>query len=94
MKCRNCKHYHHDWCAEVHDDPYPDMERNCKYYKIATNADRIRCMTDEELAEWICDDVVDGTYHDIGNFLPIPSVGWWLNWLGMEVDDEKDTDIV
>lgn len=53
MKCKNCKHYHHDWCEEVHDDPYPDIERNCKHYEVATNADRIRSMADEELAWFI-----------------------------------------
>ena len=44
-----------------------------------TNADRIRAMTDEELAEWIsCNCTGDG----YGN-----STGEWLDWLKQEVDN-------
>ena len=62
-KCKNCKHlgYLFDgdevgervWCSNIADSPVLDMERGCEYYVPQTNADRIRSMTDEELAEWI-----------------------------------------
>jgi len=47
-----------------------------------TNADRIRAMTDEELAEWIveveCEAYrLDGTYGS----------DYWLKWLKQEVSD-------
>lgn len=60
-KCKNCKHlgYLFDgdevgervWCGNIADSPVLDMERDCEYYVPQTNADRIRSMTDEELAE-------------------------------------------
>ncbi len=59
-KCKNCKHllrtinksFVHNgiWCPEIIDSPHEDIERDCKYYEPMTNADRIRSMTDEELA--------------------------------------------
>ena len=53
IKCRNCINYRHEWCEKVNDSPDPDLERDCQYFKQKTNADRIRAMSDEELAEWL-----------------------------------------
>lgn len=60
-KCKNCENlgYLFDgdrvgervWCGNIADSPVLDMERDCEYYVPQTNADRIRSMTDEELAE-------------------------------------------
>ena len=47
LKCGNCKY--NDDCTKV---IRIEME-NCTEYRPVTNADRIRVMTDEELAEWI-----------------------------------------
>lgn len=54
-KCKNCKHLRimYEWCAYINDNPYEDVERNCENYVPQTNADRIRSMTDEELAEYL-----------------------------------------
>lgn len=59
-KCKNCKHLDtvqndlrsepFKWCVCTDDSPVLDMERDCDYYTPMTNADRIRNMTDEELA--------------------------------------------
>lgn len=59
-KCKNCKHlgYISDgdqvgkrvWCEKMADSPDLEIERECDYYVPMTNADRIRNMTDEELA--------------------------------------------
>ena len=59
-KCKNCKHlgYLSDgdqvgergWCENITDSPDLDIERDCEHYEHMTNADRIRNMTDEELA--------------------------------------------
>jgi len=58
-KCKNCKYLHtmydrrdesFKWCAQTNDCPHEDIERCCKYYRPMTNADRIRSMTDQELA--------------------------------------------
>ena len=51
-----------------------------------TNADRIRSMTDEELAEWICE-VQDGESLQRENYLPSLSKGFWIKWLKQEVTD-------
>lgn len=65
VKCRNCKHLgwwkeessgemFFGWCSKVLDSPDPDVERECRGFEWATNADRIRTMSDEEMAAWYC----------------------------------------
>ena len=65
MKCRNCKHPRwaeeypgrpfFGWCDEINDSPDMDIERECRCFEPATNADRIRRMSDEELAVFLSD---------------------------------------
>lgn len=43
-------HLQNDWCNQKIDSPDPDMLWSCMYYKEATNADRLRAGTDEEIA--------------------------------------------
>ena len=60
-KCKNCKHlkYKDDgreryaWCPLIGDNPDLEFERFCGAFKKMTNADRIRNMTDEELAKFL-----------------------------------------
>ena len=52
--CKKCNNLVNDWCEKVIDSPDPDMQRDCQHFCEKTNADRIRSMTDEELALWIC----------------------------------------
>ena len=79
-KCKNCENlgYLFDgdrvgervWCGNIADSPVLDMERDCEYYVPQTNADRIRSMTDEELADFLVtvetygnhDQSISGTY--------------------------------
>lgn len=66
MKCRNCKHLSwaeeepgkmfFGWCHKVLDSPDPDIERLCRGFERRTNADRIRAMSDEELAEFLAEE--------------------------------------
>ena len=51
--CKKCKNLVNDWCEKVIDSPDPDMQRDCQYFCEKTNAERIRSMSDEELAEII-----------------------------------------
>ena len=59
VKCNNCKNLEtkdngfdaYSWCEKINDCPHEDIERDCEHYAPITNADRIRSMTDEELAE-------------------------------------------
>lgn len=71
-KCKNCKHLCtiHDykkeffkWCSLIDDCPHEDIERDCEHYSPMTNADRIRSMTDDELADFLVTVETYG-YHD------------------------------
>ena len=53
IKCRNCFFYRNEWCEKIVDSPDPEEARDCNYFREMTNADRIRAMSDEELAEII-----------------------------------------
>ena len=48
--CKKCNNLVNDWCEKVIDSPDPDMQRDCQHFREKTNADRIRSMSDEELA--------------------------------------------
>ena len=58
--CRKCVHLVNEWCQKVNDSPDPDAERDCQYFREKTNADRIRSMSDDNLAEFLCQ--VNGCY--------------------------------
>ena len=51
--CKKCNKLVNDWCEKVIDSPDPDMQRDCQYFCEKTNADRIRSMSDEELAMYL-----------------------------------------
>lgn len=77
--CRQCVDF--DWCAE-HED--------CGLFKQKpiTNADRIRAMSDEELAEWFGKIQYDTAYYCAGEYeqhYPYPAD--WLDWLRQEATD-------
>lgn len=55
VKCKQCFHLYNDWCKPKHDSPDPDIVRDCLHFKEKTNADRIRAMSDEELAKLMFD---------------------------------------
>ena len=52
--CKKCNNLVNDWCEKVIDSPDPDMQRDCQHFREKTNADRIRAMSDEELAKLLC----------------------------------------
>ena len=92
--CKKCNNLVNDWCKKVIDSPDQDMQRDCQYFCEKTNADRIRAMTDEELALWIC-----GVYdieEENGKFINgiiIPGytphdIEEWLQQPAEEVDNE------
>lgn len=70
-KCNNCKNLEtkdngfdaYSWCEKINDCPHEDIERNCEHYEPMTNADRIRNMTDDELADFLVTVETYG-YHD------------------------------
>lgn len=50
-KCKNCINLHNHWCDMVVDSPDENAERECCTYERMKNADKIRAMSDEELAK-------------------------------------------
>jgi hypothetical protein len=71
VKCNNCKNLEtkdngfdaYSWCEKINDCPHEDIERDCEHYSPMTNADRIRSMTDDELADFLVTVETYG-YHD------------------------------
>ena len=51
--CKKCNNLVNDWCEKVIDSPDPDMQRDCQHFREKTNADLIRSMDDEELADML-----------------------------------------
>ena len=81
-KCKNCTNLHEHWCEKIIDSPCEDTERDCDQYKCMTQAERIRSMTDEELAEWfstVTDDVLRGSTW---------SKDGWMKYLQSEVEQQ------
>lgn len=71
INCKNCKAD----CAEKGID---HEKQSCLGYLGNTNADRIRAMSDEELAGFISSQIID---RNIG--VPVEA---WLDWLKQEVN--------
>ena len=97
MKCKNCRNLVkridddgtlYDFCGMVIDSPDTEKERNCKYYVVATNADRIRSMSNGELAQFL--------YESFGCSMDCPAydtcdaqgacVEFLAKWLQQEVE--------
>jgi len=54
-KCLRCAHYEDsEWCYEANMAPATYITMPCQHFKPMTNADHIRSMSDEELAEALC----------------------------------------
>ena len=66
VMCKRCNNLVNGWCEKVIDSPDPDMQRDCQHFWEKTNADRIRAMSDEELAKWILQFVIDCTELTLG----------------------------
>lgn len=90
--CVMCKHEGrdlYDGCCECEypensDDPPTKYEQ-----KTMTNGDRIRSMSDEELAAWIdgsfkCADWCDTSKFPNGDCMEVPCLGCIIDWLRQE----------
>ena len=64
--CKKCNNLVNDWCEKVIDSPDQYMQRDCRYFCEKTNADRIRAMSDEELAKLIAENAYTGACNDFG----------------------------
>lgn len=82
MNCKNCKRNPCSLAGKDHE-----MSFECKRFVGRTNADRIRSMTDEELADWFSiyccrNKTYDAHCDTFGNCEEC-----WLDWLKEEYAD-------
>lgn len=96
-KCYDCKRTDVKCCPTCARDSYTcnvwhKCEEDCEGYepRTQTNADRIRSMSDEELADFLCgvfdDDECDGKYI-CGITIPDYDEGNILEWLKSEAKE-------
>ena len=103
MKCKNCINLFDvvdeddnpdgKWCPQICDSPDVEIDRQCDKFKPITNADRIRSMTDEELADYLIKltevvptcEVCEPTYRETGDCDCQCETGV-LRWLKMEIE--------
>ena len=91
-KCNNCTNLYNlsdendvivgKWCTKINDSPDIEAERECRNYNRMTQGDRIRAMSDEELAEYFSELIKD-TYENEY----CKDVNDWLKWLQSEVEE-------
>ena len=58
VQCKKCRFLLKDkdgynWCQNKLDDPDVDLFRDCEWFAVKTNADRLRAMTDAELSVFL-----------------------------------------
>ena len=93
IKCRNCFFYRNEWCEKIVDSPDPEEVRDCNYFREMTNADRIRSMTDEELAEFLWNfNLADVSTGKMGEFGPHMFRYRLKEWLQMPAEEDKHED--
>ena len=98
IKCKSCANLKNDWCDKKNDSPDPELVRDCSHYRVMTNADHIRGMTDEKLAELfagMCQANADGESHCYACLLNAwcPACGYkddWLEWLQQPYKENED----
>lgn len=97
VQCKKCRYLLKDkegynWCPNKTDDPDIDLIRDCEWYAVKTNADRIRSMTNEELANMWYSYVDCGAcpMHRECNILPKDCLRLALEWLKSESEDASE----
>ena len=66
----------HGFCAKF---DCPCIQHNCRFFGVKTKADRIRAMSDEELAELLEEMTYDSMEH---------RAEYWLRWLKQPAEGE------
>lgn len=91
VMCKNCNNLKNDWCEKVIDSPDPDMLRDCQFFWERTNADRIRAMSDEELAwelmTWRLE--TEAKHHGVGSYYQNTQKAI-LEWLKQPAEGENN----
>lgn len=92
VKCKNCNNLRNHWCETIIDSPDEEHERDCQYFWQKTNADRIRAMTDEELAKFMCEWCNCDIGYCPGVSLCTPSLGkanGLVKWLQQPAEEKE-----
>lgn len=85
MNCRNCK-------ADCAEKGASHEKKSCLGYVPMTNADRIRAMSDEELAKWLfCPGLKRDMFPNIPYYIA-PDYKDWLDWLKEDAKGDTDED--
>lgn len=87
MKCVNCKKNtlieqdgeQFSWCIKKNDNFDIYENRYCCYFEKSTNSDRIRSMSDKELADWL-------NYYAHNGYIN-PNCGWF-EWLKQTAEED------
>ena len=82
---KKCKNLVNDWCEKVIDSPDPDMQRDCQHFREKTNADRIRAMSDEELAKLLDYELGCPSTGDCAK-MSKDCNACWLDWLQQQAE--------
>ena len=98
MKCRNCKQLRwaeeypgrpfFGWCDNVNDSPDMDMERECRCFEPATNADIVRRMSDRRLEKFLWKVFRAGTAESYGSSFAPECFLWDLDWLQSPAEED------
>ena len=88
-KYKNCVNLHNNWCEKVYDSPCTNMERECVHFRHMTNADRIRAMSDEELAKIIEHELACPVTGDCEK-MSRDCKACWLDWLQMPAEEDDN----
>lgn len=88
IKCKGCANLKNEWCDKKNDSPDPELERDCPHYWELTNADHIRRMTDEELADLL--DAFSSCSRCRKNGNDCFPVGDKLDWLQQPYKENED----
>lgn len=95
MTCEQCKYItvcmaQADCLGQIFDPNY-DGEHGCTDFAPRTNADRIRSMTDEELAKILGDKCICPPTSACAKFCG-DCVACWLEWLQQPAEKPKEVD--
>lgn len=91
IQYKRCFFFTPEWCPKKRDSLDLDLIRDCQYYRTKTNADKIRSMTDEELAYMFVDiaecDRQCPAKLDNCIFSDSLCKDAWLDWLKREIKE-------
>lgn len=105
-KCKNCNNLYNltditgenigNWCSKKCDNPDPEVDRKCDKYEGMTNGDKIRNMSDKELAEHILstpfnNETAARAFMDVlANLLNAEKIDWKADYVPLRLSTKID----